>query len=185
MVRKMEGRSCIEPLFDVLCLTNVIVVCCFAQENIDVERHAVKSWWSRWDSNPRPSRLSPGRANQTLNHIAVLPRLDLPFSAHSLSPGLVFFFVDQSPRHPIPERLGVVRVVVGEALFDVLRMTYVIAVCCFAQEDIDVERHAVRVGGADGIRTHDLPGCHRDALTKRSIISRSFHDLICRRSEER
>src|SRR5713101_8964508 len=35
-------------------------------------------------------------------------------------------------------------------------------------------------GGADGIRTHDLPGCHRDALTKRSIMPRSFHDLICR-----
>ena len=90
---------------------------------------------------------------------------------------------------------------VGEALFDVLCLTNVIVVCCFAQEDIDVERHAVRVGGADGIRTHDLldaiearsqlrhgpTDClsrpsrfHRDALTKRSIMARSFHDLISR-----
>src|SRR5713101_4002329 len=104
-----------------------------------------QKWWSRWDSNPRPSRLSPGRAHQTLDHTAVLPRLDLSFSAHGWTTGLVFFLIDQLPRPPIPERLGIVRVVVGEALFDVLRLTNVIAVCCFAQKDIDVERHAPKV----------------------------------------
>src|SRR5712691_9922245 len=60
MVRKMEGRSRIEPLFDVLRMTYVIAVCCFAQKDIDVERHAVKGWWSRWDSNPRPPRCHRG-----------------------------------------------------------------------------------------------------------------------------
>jgi hypothetical protein len=29
-------------------------------------------------------------------------------------------------------------------------------------------------GGADGIRTHDLPGHNRDALNNRSIYRRSF-----------
>src|SRR5712691_9724940 len=60
MVRKMEGRSRIEPLFDVLRMTYVRAVCCFAQKDIDVERHAVKGWWSRWDSNPRPPRCHRG-----------------------------------------------------------------------------------------------------------------------------
>src|SRR5205823_6843346 len=46
-------------------------------------------------------------------------------------------------------------------------------------------REHVNFGGADGIRTHDLPGGHRDARTNRSIITRSFQDLICRSASPR
>src|SRR5260370_33559968 len=89
---------------------------------VRVERHAMKRWWSRWDSNPRPSRLSPGRAPQTLDHDPVLPRLDLPSSAHGLGPGPVCFFVHQSPLPSDFHGFLLNGVVVAEALFHSLRV---------------------------------------------------------------
>src|SRR5712691_2013749 len=78
MVRKMEGRSRIEPLFDVLRMTYVRAVCCFAQKDMDVERHAVKSWWSRWDSNPRPPRC----------HRGALPTAPRPHRRNNTNPNI-------------------------------------------------------------------------------------------------
>jgi hypothetical protein len=47
----------------------------------------------------------------------------------------------QLPRTPVFQRFGIVSIVIGQSLFQVLRLAYVEAVRRFAPEDINIERH--------------------------------------------
>ena len=66
---------------------------------------------------------------------------------------------------------------VGDPGGDIDGLTYVVTICGFALEDVEEIRHCRRIGGADGIRTHDL----LDAIEARSQLrhgpTEKKHDL--------
>ena len=72
---------------------------------------------------------------------------------------------DESPRSAVFQGFWVVGVVVGEALAHILCVTDVETACGLTLEEIQ-EIHRYEIGGADGVRTHDL----LDAIEARSQL---------------
>ena len=73
--------------------------------------------------------------------------------------------MDEPPRTAVFQGFRVVGIVVGQTLRNILRLTYVIAACGFAFQNVK-EIHKCEIGGADGVRTHDL----LDAIEARSQL---------------
>src|SRR5258708_33705952 len=92
-------------------------------------------WWSRRDSNPRPSRLSPGRAHQPFDHFAVLPGLQLSLSFHSIGSRRVLFLVNQFPWAAILQGFGIACVVIHEPIGNGFSLANVVTARGFALED--------------------------------------------------
>ncbi len=108
----------------------------------------------------------PGRAQQAFYETAVLLPLDVVLPFHCFTPRRIFFEMSQLPRASILDRLGVVRLVISNALLQMLRLTNVVPTCRFTLKDVNVVVHGRTIGGADGIRTHDL----LDAIEARSQL---------------
>jgi hypothetical protein len=74
---------------------------------------------------PTTFPVSPGRANQLFDQGSILPGLDLALPADSFSASRISFAVNELPWATILQRFRVTRVVIGNALLDVLRLTNV------------------------------------------------------------
>ena len=114
---------------------------------------------------PTTFPVSPGRAQHLFDHAAIFPGFDLAFTKHSFTARFVLLSVDEPPRPAVFQGFRVVGVVVGQAPGHVLRLANVKATVGFALKDVHVI-HRYEIGGADGVRTHDL----LDAIEARSQL---------------
>ena len=85
---------------------------------------------------PTTFPVSPGRAQQFLNHSAIFPGFELAFTNHCFAARFVLFGVDEPPGSAIFQGFRVVGIVVGEALRYVLRLANIEATGGFALEDV-------------------------------------------------
>src|ERR1700719_893631 len=106
---------------------------------------------------PTTFPVSPGRAQQLFDHPAIIPGFELPLAQDRFTTSFVLFGVNEPPGSAVFQGFRVVGVVVGEALGHVLRLSDVETACGFALKNVKVI-HRYEIGGADGVRTHDLPG---------------------------
>ncbi len=90
---------------------------------------------------PTTFPVSPGRAHQSLDHCAVFPSLKLVFPSHGGATRGVLFLVYQPPRTVILQGFGVIRVVVGQAFFDVHGLADVVPTRGLTLENVNAERH--------------------------------------------
>ena len=78
----------------------------------------------------------PGRPHQPLNHASILPRFYLALSPDRFRPGGVWFGIPQRPGAPILQGFRPIGIVIGQASFDVVRLTDVEASGGLTLEDI-------------------------------------------------
>jgi hypothetical protein len=86
--------------------------------------------------------------------------------------------MDEFPRSAIARVMRVTRVVVSKALVKRVSLPDVVSASGFTFQNVDIEDHEVplgkiKVGGADGIRTHGL----LDAIEARSQLRHGPTDL--------
>src|SRR5579872_1638170 len=72
---------------------------------------------------PTTFPVSPGRAQQLLNHAAIFPGFEFALTTNDRATRRECFCVEEFPRPAIFQGFGIVGVVVGEAPGNVLRLT--------------------------------------------------------------
>src|SRR6266404_9136881 len=127
--------------------------------------HRLCLWWSRWDSNPRPSRLQPGRgAHQPFKHFTIFPRFNLTLTPHGFRARRIVLRVNESPGAAILQCFRVIGVVVGQAFRNVLSLTNVVTTRGFALENIQLVGHRLCLWWSRWDSNPRPPRCHRGAL---------------------
>ena len=114
---------------------------------------------------PTTFPVSLGRAQQLLNHPSIFPGFELPLTEHRFATRFVLLRVNELPGAAIFQGFRVVGVVVGKPLRHLLALANIKATRRIAVKNVEV-KHRYEIGGADGVRTHDL----LDAIEARSQL---------------